>query len=150
MLLYEAYQAQCDVLAPLRLAADAARGFLDHAWLGFADLPLLRGASAALNLFSDARLRHEHPGFGIARVTVDGREVAVAEEAAALHPFCRLLHFRKEEAVPDQPRVLIVAPLSGHFATLLRGTVETMLPDHDVYLTDWINARNVPRAHGNF
>jgi poly(3-hydroxybutyrate) depolymerase len=148
-LLYDAYQAQCDVLAPLRLAADAARGFLDHSWLGFGDLPLVRGASAALDLFSDTRLRHEHPGFGIDRIKVKGAEVAVSEEAAAVHPFCRLLHFRKA-ATLDQPKLLLVAPLSGHFATLLRGTVATVLPDHDVYLTDWVNARNVPLTHGKF
>ncbi len=151
-MLYEAYQAHCDVLAPLRLFAETARGLLDQPWLGglgVGDLPLVRSASAALNLFSDTRLRHEHPGFGIDRVKVDGAEVAVSEETAYLHPFCRLVRFRKDAPL-DQPKLLIVAPLSGHFASLLRGTVETALPDHDVYLTDWINARNVPVQHGRF
>jgi poly(3-hydroxybutyrate) depolymerase len=148
-MLYDAYQAQCDALAPWRLAADATRDLLDQPWLGFGQLPLVRNASAALNLFADTRLRHEHPGFGIDRVTAKGRELGVTEETAASHPFCRLLHFKKAAAL-EQPRLLLVAPLSGHFATLLRGTVETMLPDHDVYLTDWINARNVPLTHGSF
>src|SRR5438270_573932 len=76
-------------------------------------------------------------------------EVAVSEETAVAGPFCNLLHFRKAGA-PDQPKLLIVAPLSGHFATLLRGTVATALADHDVYLTDWINARSVPLRHGRF
>src|SRR5579862_5777967 len=82
-MLYDAYQAQCDVLMPLRLAADAARDFLDQSWLGFGHLPMVRGASAALNMFADTRLRHEHPGFGIERVAIEGHEVRVAEEAAA-------------------------------------------------------------------
>lgn len=153
-MLYEAYQAQYDVMAPARLLAATARNLLDHPWqawpwLGLGDLPLVRGAAAALNIFSNSGIRHERPAFGIDRVTVGGAEVAIVEEAAAVHPFCQLLHFRK--AVPvDQPKLLLVAPLSGHFATLLRGTVATALPDHDVYLTDWVNARNVPVQYGRF
>jgi poly(3-hydroxybutyrate) depolymerase len=149
MLLYSAYEAQNDVLAPLRLIADAARGLLDQPCLGIADLPLVRGAAAALNLFSSTRLKHERAPFGIDRVKVNGAEIAVSEEVVAVHPFCQLLHFRKEAAL-DQPKLFMVAPLSGHFATLLRQTVETALADHDVYLTDWINARNVPAELGTF
>lgn len=148
-MLYYAYQAQCDVLAPMRLFADATRRLLDQPWLGVGDLPLVRGAAAALNLFSQTRLYHERPDFGIDRVTIDGEEVAVGEEIAAEHPFCRLLHFKKAVAL-EQPRLLVVAPLSGHFSTLLRGTVRTLLPEHDVYLTDWVNARSVPVSQGRF
>src|SRR6185503_6186229 len=86
---------------------------------------------------------------GIDRVIVGGAEVAVIEEAVETHPFCRLVHFRKSVQA-DQPKLLVVAPLSGHFATLLRGTVATVLPDHDVYVTDWVNARNVPVQYGRF
>src|SRR4051794_27664856 len=118
--LYDAYQAQCDALLPVRLFADTARSLLDHPWLGGS--PLVRGASAALNLFSGARISHDRPEFGIDRVIVGGAEVAVTEEAVETHPFCRLVHFRKAVQV-DQPKLLVVAPLSGHFATLLRGTV---------------------------
>jgi poly(3-hydroxybutyrate) depolymerase len=146
-MLYDAYQAQCDALAPLRLFAEGAHSFLDQPWLG--GLPLMRGAAAALNLFSRTGIRHERPAFGIDRLMVDGSDVAVSEETVALHPFCRLLHFEKA-AARDEPKLLMVAPLSGHFATLLRGTVETALADHDVYLTDWINARNVPLRQGRF
>jgi len=145
--LYEAYQAQCDALLPVRMFADTARSLLDHPWLGGS--PLVRGASAALNLFSGARISHDRPALGIDRVIVGGAEVAVTEEAVETHPFCRLVHFRKAVQV-DQPKLLVVAPLSGHFATLLRGTVATVLPDHDVYLTDWVNARNVPVELGRF
>jgi poly(3-hydroxybutyrate) depolymerase len=146
-MLYDAYQAQCDALAPLRLFAEGAHSFLDQPWLG--GLPLVRGAAAAFNLFSRTGIRHERPAFGIDRVTADGSEVAVSEETVALHPFCRLVHFKKA-AARDEPKLLMVAPLSGHFATLLRGTVKTALADHDVYLTDWINARNVPLRQGRF
>jgi poly(3-hydroxybutyrate) depolymerase len=132
-MLYYAYQAQCDALAPVRLFADAARDLLDQPWPVIGDLPLVRGTVAAMSMFSRTRLSHERPPFGIDRVTVDGAEIAVSEEVVAVHPFCRLLHFRKA-AAQSQPKLLIVAPLSGHFATLLRGTVETALPDHDIYL----------------
>ncbi len=148
-MLYYAYQAQCDALAPFRLLAETARRVIDQPWPLVGDLPFARSAAAALDLWSGTRLYHERAPFGIDRVAVDGSEVAVTEEAVALRPFCRLVHFKKDAPL-DQPKVLIVAPLSGHFATLLRGTVATMLPGHDVYLTDWINARNVPLGDGSF
>src|SRR5260370_40443936 len=113
-MLYYAYQAQCDVLAPLRLFADAAHRLIDQPWPLVGNSPLLRGAAAALNLWSGTRLYHECPPFGIDRVTVDGEEIAVVEEAIALHPFCRLAHFKKAPGV-DQPKLLMVAPLSGPF-----------------------------------
>src|SRR5215207_7695671 len=148
-MLYQAYQAQCDVLAPARLFADSARNLLDLTCPWLASLPMVRGTAAALDMFLNGGVRHERPDFGIDRVVVDGAEVAVTEEAVPAHPFCRLLHFRKAVAL-DQPKLLMVAPLSGHFATLLRGTVTAALPDHDVYLTDWVNARNVPVQYGRF
>src|SRR5579863_1822898 len=146
-MLYYAYQAHCDVLAPVRLIAETTRNLLDQPWFGGS--PLVRGATAALRLFSETRLSHDRPPFGIDRVSVDGTEIAVNEEAVALTPFCRLVHFKKAAAL-DQPKLLMVAPLSGHFATLLRGTIATALTDHDVYLTDWLNARNVPVEEGRF
>jgi poly(3-hydroxybutyrate) depolymerase len=152
-MLYDAYQAQCDAMAPARAFAETTKGLLDQAWPGIRELPLVRGAAAALDLFSHARVSHERPAFGIDRVTIAGAsgtaEVAVSEVAVALHPFCRLVRFCKAAAL-DQPKLLVVAPLSGHFSTLLRGTVATALPDHDVYLTDWVNARNVPVEEGHF
>ncbi|MGY6159084.1 polyhydroxyalkanoate depolymerase [Paraburkholderia strydomiana] len=82
---------------------------------------------------------------------MDGKPVPVVEEVAAHTPFCSLLHFRKQTTVPaPQPRVLVIAPMSGHFATLLRGTVRTMLAEHDVYITDWHNPRDVPLSQGRF
>jgi poly(3-hydroxybutyrate) depolymerase len=102
-----------------------------------------------MELLSNAGMSHDRPDFGIGSVAVDGREVAVTEEVVASHPFCNLLHFRKE-AIRDEPTILVVAPLSGHFPTLLRGTVQTLLPDHNVYITDWLNSRNVPLLYGRF
>src|SRR5437660_4412087 len=148
-MLYYAYEAQRDAMAGMRLLAETARSLIDQAWPLVGNMPLMRGAAAAMTLLSHTGLSHERQPFGFTSVKVDGAEVAVSEEAAVTGPFCNLLHFRKAGA-PEQPKLLIVAPLSGHFATLLRGTVATALPDHDVYLTDWINARNVPLRQGRF
>jgi poly(3-hydroxybutyrate) depolymerase len=148
-MLYDAYQAHNDALSSLRLMAQAWRGVLDHPWAPFGGTPMVRSASAAMELLAHAGMSHERPDFGIRSVAVNGGEVPVREEVVAADPFCNLLHFRKE-AAREEPVVLVVAPLSGHFATLLRGTVATLLADHDVYLTDWINARNVPIFHGRF
>src|SRR5439155_826804 len=89
------------------------------------------------------------PPFGIDSIRVGNRDVEVREEAAHVTPFGTLLHFKKDLQA-EQPRVLLVAPLSGHFSTLLRGTARTMLPEHDVYITDWHNARNVSLWSGKF
>jgi poly(3-hydroxybutyrate) depolymerase len=148
-MLYQAYQAHSDAFAPYRLIARVGQEFLNHPWLAFRDHPALRHAAATCEMISRVGMSHRRPEFGIATTQIAGEAVAVHEEAVEHTPFCTLLHFRKEKAVA-QPRVLLVAPLSGHFATLLRGTVETMLPDHDIYLTDWINARNVPLRYGRF
>ncbi len=148
-MLYEAYQAHSDILAPVRLVAEAFRGFLDQPWPLVGNAPLVRSAAAAMELLSNAGMSHDRPEFDIRAVMIEGKEVAVTEEIIASDPFCNLLHFRKD-IVCEEPRILVVAPMSGHFATLLRGTVQTLLPKHDVFLTDWVNARNVPLLHGRF
>jgi poly(3-hydroxybutyrate) depolymerase len=148
-MLYEAYQVHSDVLTPIRLMAEAARGILSQPWPLISDNPLVRGAAAACELVSRAGISHSRPDFRITSTTLNGRTVAVGEDPVLRTPFCTLLHFKKDAAA-EQPRVLVVAPLSGHFSTLLRGTVEALLPDHDVYITDWINARNVPLFYGRF
>jgi poly(3-hydroxybutyrate) depolymerase len=148
-MLYETYQAHVDAFAPVRLLAHAARGILNQPWPLFAHHPLVRSAAAACELVARAGMEHLRPDFRIRHVPMGERIVAVEEVVVERRPFCDLLHFRKEDA-PEQPRVLLVAPLSGHFATLLRGTVEALLPDHDVYITDWTNARNVPLLYGRF
>lgn len=148
-MLYSAYQMQTDLLAPFRAAAGLTETMLREPFLGPLANPIMRGIGAAASLFAHARLHHDRPSFGIASVTQNGSDVPVHEEIAVSTPFGALLHFRKETA-PPEPRVLLVSPLAGHFPTLLRHTVETLLPDHDVYLTDWFSARNVPREAGYF
>jgi polyhydroxyalkanoate depolymerase len=148
-MMYQFYQAQTDMIEPFRamarFAVDRLGYFKDEGY----DDALTRRLSAAFDLVGRTGLRHRRPSYGIASVRIATRDVAVVEEAADSTPFCTLLHFRKAIA-PAQPRVLLVAPLSGHFATLLRDTVQTMLPEHDVYITDWHNARDVALADGRF
>ena len=148
-MLYETYQAHSDAFGPVRWMAQAMQGLLRQPWPMLAHHPVIRSAAAACEMVARAGMWHERPDFGIRGTCIDGRAVPVEEVAAVRHPFCTLLHFKKEIDI-EQPRVLIVAPLSGHFATLLRGTVETLLPEHDVFITDWVNARNVPLLYGRF
>ncbi len=115
--------------------------------------PIGRGAAAACEVFERSTRRYDRPRFGITSTVVDNSQIAVTEEIVWQHPFCRLVHFKR--ALPaehdnKQPRLMLVAPMSGHFATLLRGTVEAFLPTHDVYITDWQDARDVPLSAGRF
>ena len=146
-MLYQAYQASSDFSLPARALAGFA--LTAHNAIPGLSSPAMRNLTAAYELISRARLTHIRPDYGIRSVTVGNREVAVTEERAHVTPFGTLLRFRKDIDT-EQPRVLVVAPLSGHFATLLRGTVRTMLPEHDVYITDWHNARDVPLSAGHF
>ncbi len=148
-MLYQAYQAHSDAFAPFRALARSGQEFLNNPWMAFRDHPLLRQAAAACEMVSRAGMSHLRPDFGFDHVMVNGEPVAVEEVAIETTPFCTLLHFRKDTTVV-QPRMLVIAPLSGHFATLLRGTIATMLQDHDVYVTDWANARNVSLLNGRF
>jgi poly(3-hydroxybutyrate) depolymerase len=148
-MMYQLYQAQADLLFPLRQFARMGASLARLADCGTCMPSPVRHISAGLTMFAEMGLTHHRPQFGIDVVTVNNDTVAVAEEAADDTPFGTLLHFRKDHAV-QQPRVLLVAPMSGHFATLLRGTVQVMLPEHDLYVTDWKNARDVPLAEGRF
>jgi poly(3-hydroxybutyrate) depolymerase len=146
-MLYQAYQAHADLMVAVRALASLAASRFDLPYTK--NLGIIRNITAACELIARARLTHHRPPFGIEAVLVGNREVAVREEAAHVTPFATLLHFKKDIDMA-QPRVLLVAPLSGHFATLLRATVNTMLADHDVYITDWHNARDVALSHGAF
>jgi poly(3-hydroxybutyrate) depolymerase len=149
-MLYDLYQAQADFLTPFREAARFGAGLATLLETGgWARTPLLRHLRASWSLFAETGLTHRRPSFGIDSVDLGNRVVGVMEEAADDTPFGTLLHFRKD-AVVEQPRVLLVAPMSGHFATLLRNTVEVMLPEHDIYITDWKNARDIPLDAGAF
>ncbi len=149
VMLYQAYQAQSDVMAPVRMLAASALKAIGQPLSDIAGTSHLRNLTAAYELIARSGLTHVRPPFGIEQVKVGNRDVQVREEFAEVTPFGTLLHFKKD-IEQAQPPVLLVAPLSGHFATLLRGTVRTMLPEHDVYITDWHNVRDVPTSEGLF
>ena len=147
-MLYSLYQAQSDFFDAARLGANWWQ-----AWLGGSSLPgyspHLRLALAGAELFAGARITHVRPEFGIHQIESNGVTYDVTEEKPFVTPFATLLRFRKDGCEP-QPKVLLIAPMSGHFATLLRATANTMLQDADVYITDWHNARDVPLSAGKF
>jgi polyhydroxyalkanoate depolymerase len=148
-MLYQAYQARADIMMPVRALAGLAARSVGERLNGSARPSVLSNLTAAYELIARARLTHERPPYGIGSVTVGNREEAVREKSADVTPFGTLLHFKKDIDVA-QPRVLLIAPLSGHFSTLLRATVRTMLAEHDVFITDWHNARDVPVDAGRF
>ena len=147
-MMYQAYQNHMDLTEPWRSGAANALKYLNLVPQGVSDRVFGRLA-AALELISRSALTYSRPDYDIGTVMVGNREFAVTEEVAYATPFGSLLHFKKEDG-PEQPRMLLVAPMSGHFATLLRNTVKTLLQDHDVYITDWHNPRDIPREHGRF
>ena len=145
-MLYQAYQTHFDLTSPLRLVAQHQAAAL---WFNRTEGTLTRKVAAACEVISRLRLTHTRPAYGITQVQVDGQDRPVVEETVVKLPFGTLLRFHKPD-VAGQPKVLLAAPLSGHFATLLRDTVRTLLQDHDVYVTDWHNARDVPLGEGRF
>ena len=153
-MLYHAYQLQTDWIGPLQRAAEYGAALLNHPPFGTLQTPATRSLAAAWEVFSRLRLTHQRPSFGIDAVQVGDRRVPVHEQAVLRTPFCTLQRFVRDDlgdAIDtDRPKVLIVAPLSGHFATLLNDTARTMLADHDVYISDWHNAREVPLYEGRF
>lgn len=148
-MLYDAYQAQQDLLAPVRASADLVRAAFSDTVLGPAANYMFRSMAAGAEIISRAQLIHDRPDYGIDHVDVGGRPVEVSEEVALEMPFGNLVHFRKEGG-QGQPKILLAAPMAGHFPTLLRHTAQTLLADHDVYITDWKSGRDVPLAEGRF
>ncbi|GLR47027.1 polyhydroxyalkanoate depolymerase [Sphingomonas astaxanthinifaciens] len=149
-MLYDAYEVQRSWLA----GASQLANFGSNWWSSSANPLSYHGMSgivaASLDVFAHAAAPRGKPEFAIKSVELDGKALAVREEIVDRLPFGQLKHFVKEGAPKDQPRLLIVAPMSGHFATLLRGTVERMLPGHDVFITDWRDAKHVPMKDGGF
>jgi polyhydroxyalkanoate depolymerase len=146
--LYQSFQAMTDANLPARTLAGLLNQACYAAWQGTPLYPVSKIA-ALMELISLAGLTHQRPEFDIGSIESGGKTYDVNEEVVLARPFGSLLRFRKRGA-PAQPRVMVIAPLSGHFATLLRATVKTMLADHDVYITDWHNPRDVPLAAGRF
>ncbi len=148
-MLYQFFQTMTDLATPMRLMAEAGLRTRPM-WGALAHAPLANSAYAALDMIANTRLTADRPAYRIASALCGNGEVPVREELIAATPFGDLLRFAKPAQAVEQPKVLLVAPISGHFATLLRNTVEVLLRDHDVYITDWKNARDVPMSAGDF
>ncbi len=149
---YQLYELNHAALAPFRAAADMMRFAYANPLNPFSQTPLGRTISASLEMFERTTRRYGKPEFGLNETVIDGKKVAVREEVVWTRSFCSLLHFSRDVPVghSGDPRILIVAPMSGHYATLLRGTVEALLPSADIYITDWVDARMVPMTEGTF
>ena len=148
-MLYQLFQTMTDMAEPMRMFA--AAGVRSRGMLGeIGRQPLANSMFAALDMIANTRLTAERPAYRINHVLSGNMDAAIREEVVAATPFADLLHFAKDGSASGQPKVLLVAPISGHFSTLLRNTVEVLLRDHDVYITDWKNARDVPLSAGEF
>jgi poly(3-hydroxybutyrate) depolymerase len=148
-MLYQLYQPWEDASTAARAAAGSMAGLLGRLPLGLSSTLPVRSMRAAYDVFAHSGVTHDRPPFGIDSVVVGHRECPVVEKVVMSTPFGSLVHFAKPDA-PPQPTVLVVAPISGHFSTLLRATVATLSTDHDVYVTDWHNARDIPVDEGAF
>ena len=156
-MLYQIYETQRALMAPFSEFASATAKLYDHPLSPFAHVPMAQRLSAGFDLLHRLAKDYEKPPFAITAATVGGVEVAVQEQVALVKPFCRLLRFKRFtddlkalDTMKSQPSVLVVAPLSGHHATLLRDTVKSLLHDHKVFITDWTDARMVPTEAGAF
>lgn len=149
---YNMYEAAHMMMGPARAVSDATRLLFKNPANPLTYTPFGRAMAASAELFERTTRRYGKPAFDLPTTLVGGQRVAVMERVVWERPFCRLLHFERALS-PGQitgPKVLIVAPMSGHYATLLRGTVEAFLPGHEVYVTDWIDARMVPLTAAGF
>ncbi len=154
-MLYQLHEMNRTMLSPLIQWAEASSKLFTNPISPLAHTPFSQRIAAGYELMFRLGKDYEKPEFDITSTSVDGVDVAVFEKVAIEKPFCRLLHFKKDlsnaqEAKLKQPRILLVAPLSGHHSTLLRDTVRGLLPQHDVYITDWTDARMVPESDGAF
>ncbi len=149
---YHLYEMNHAALQPFRAVADAAKLFYSNPLNPLSHSSFGRSMAASAELFERMTRRYAKPGFGLPETVVDGQAVRVTEEVVWSKPFCDLLHFRRDlpKGRKEDSKLLIVAPMSGHYATLLRGTVEAMMQHNDVYITDWADARMVPLSEGRF
>lgn len=154
-MLYELYEMQRALLAPWTLWADAYSAFFSSPASPLTYFPFAQGIAAACELTYRISKDYPKPSFGIGQTVVEGNPVDIRERTVLTKTFCKLLHFEKDPAqqqsrTAHQPKVLLFAPLSGHHACLLRDTVRWLLPSHEVYITDWADARLVPASAGAF
>jgi poly(3-hydroxybutyrate) depolymerase len=154
-MLYQLHEMQRSMLTPMMQWADASSKLFSNPVSPFAHTPFSQRIAAGYELMYRLGKEYEKPDFGIDSTTLNGETIDILERTVVTRPFCRLLHFKKDLsdtkfAGLSQPKVLLVAPLSGHHSTLLRETVRALLPDHDVYITDWTDARMIPMSEGPF
>ncbi|PVE53041.1 polyhydroxyalkanoate depolymerase [Rhizobium rhizogenes] len=149
---YHLYEMNHAAMAPLRAGADLMRQACNNPLNPLSNTAFGRSLDAGFEVFERLTRRYGKPEFGISGTDIDGKTVDVVEEVVWTKPFCRLIHFNRllPEERPADPKILLVAPMSGHYATLLRGTVGALLPHADIYITDWIDARTVPLTEGRF
>lgn len=149
---YHLYEMNHAAMAPLRASADLMRQACNNPLNPISNTAFGRSLDAGFEVFERLTRRYSKPEFGLKQMTIDGNPIEIGEETVWSRPFCNLIHFERHlppERVSDQ-KVLLVAPMSGHYATLLRGTIEALLPHAEVYVTDWIDARTVPLNEGRF
>jgi poly(3-hydroxybutyrate) depolymerase len=149
-LLYSLYRAHGVLVAPARIGSRLAAGLAQAAPAAVAERPIVRRVGAAGRVLADARLTHSRPAFVIEEPSGDGGRRQFTERTVHATPFGSLIHFVPEHGGAARPKVLLSAPLSGHFSTMLTPTIRTLLRDHDVFVTDWHNARDIPIDHGRF
>ncbi|ACM34982.1 MULTISPECIES: polyhydroxyalkanoate depolymerase [Rhizobium/Agrobacterium group] len=149
---YQLYEMNHAAMAPLRATADAMRLAFRNPLNPLTHTVIGRTMAAGFEVIERNTRRYGKPEFGLPTTVIDGSPVKITEEVTWSKPFCNLIHFNRSLTQPrsNDPKILIVAPMSGHYATLLRGTVEALLPSADVYITDWIDARMVPMTDGTF
>ncbi len=148
-MLYHLYELQHAIMTPVRLQAELMRNAFQNPWNPLAYTQLGRNMSASAEMIERTTRRFGRPEFGLATTTINEKEVGVVETIIVEKPFCRLVNFTRDIKRND-PTVLVVAPMSGHYATLLRGTVEALLPHHNVFITDWEDTRQVAKSDGEF
>ncbi len=148
-MLYQAYEFQRQLANPVRLWANALEQAYSSPYNPLSETWIGKSVAAGAEIVARLTQNYGKPHFGLATTQIGNETVEVNEELLVRKPFCDLVHFHRDTARRD-PKVLVVAPMSGHFATLLRGTVEALLPEHDVHITDWKDARDVPLTAGNF
>lgn len=152
MSFYHLYELNHAAMSPIRATADLTRLYFKNAMNPLSHTPFGRSVAAGCELVERLTRRYGKPEFGLTETMVGGVKVPVREEIVWQKPFCNLLHFdrKTEPRKHGDPKILLIAPMSGHYATLLRGTVETLLPNAEIYITDWLDARMVPLAEGRF
>ncbi|PYE89189.1 polyhydroxyalkanoate depolymerase [Phyllobacterium leguminum] len=149
---YQFFEFNHAALQPYRALADAAKLFFENPLNPLSQSSYGRSMAALMELFERTTRRYDKPAFNLTDTQIDGERIAVSEEIVWRKPFCNLIRFRRDlpEGRQADPKILLVAPLSGHYATLLRGTVEALLPHGDVHITDWLDARMAPLEQGRF